>query len=170
MIAAQAFEAGVIQRLNAQRHPLHPGGGDAGETVMLHRIGFQPDLTPWRQPEQGVSAFKDGGDRRRLHQRGRAAAKVHAVDRARPQPVAPVRQIVEHGGQQRLRLRVGGLVDVEVAIRADARAIRPVHVKTQAIGRGAHAPNTSSTSRRKAWARWLMACLIAGSISAKVSS
>ena len=82
--------------------------------------------------------------------------------------------IVADGLDQERRVAVLGGVDIEIAIRADARAIRPVNIKaepemrTERMKRFVRHGSSAAFSLRKASARWLMACLRSGSISPNV--
>ncbi len=61
-------------------------------------------------------------------------------------------------------------INVEVAVGANAGAVRPVDVEADVRQVAGDAQNRAAFSWAKATARWLIACLAAGSISPKVSA
>ncbi len=135
MVAAQEPERRVVQGLEAQGQPVHPGVGEAREPAGLGvgGIGLQGDL---QIGGRGPEAARQGDDLAgpvRVHQRGRAAAE---EDRDQG-PVAGARRLGAQVGEdgvpegQLLGAAAPVAIDVEVAIGADPRAIGPVDIEAQ---------------------------------------
>jgi len=191
--AAEKRQRGVVQRLHAQRHPVDPGGPEAREPAGLGggRVGLQRDLDVRRHRPARRDPVEHRRRRLRRHQRGRAAAKEHRRDRPPGRFGCEMIQLGKQRGAPAVLVDRFADVGVEVAVRALRPAERPVHVDPEAgpgriaapgrgvrCGAGAgprhrrrgHDTKQRATSRRKASARWLMACLPAGAISPNVSS
>ena len=135
--AAEEFQRGIVERLDAERQPIDARGAEAGEALGIHRagIGLQRDLGGIGQGEDGGDAVEQGCDGGRLHQRGRAAAEEHRGYRAAFDAGG---EMVEFGQQRRppsVMVDRGGDVAVEVAIRAFRQAERPMDIDAEA-GRG----------------------------------
>ena len=172
VVAAEEGQARVVQRLHAQRQPADPGGGEGGEASGL-RVGgvrLQRHLQVRRGGPQARGQGDELGRGPGRHQRGRAAAEVDGLQRAGAGQRGLATQVVADGADERRLLLPPPAVahDVEVAVGADARAVGPVDVDPQRRGRRAH--SSAAFSLAKALARWLIACLAAGSISPKVRS
>ena len=176
MVASEKGERGIAQRLHADRQARHPGLLQAEKIrpQNIIGIGFQRDLGAALDAERLRRCQQDRAQFVRPQQRRRAAAEVNRVERAMLRHPRPVRMNVRRDGlDQRSAVAVLGGVDVEVAIRADARAVRPVHVQAKPEMRSERRGGIGHVSRAArsfftASARWLIACLRSGSISPKV--
>jgi hypothetical protein len=173
VVAPQEPQRRIVQRLQAQRQAVHAGPGEGGETGRfgVGGIGLQRHFEIRGRTPQGASRRDDRRRPVRIHQRRRAAAE---EDRGQLAVAGqcPLRfQIGDDGAGERLRLVApfsrswAILEDVEVAIWADAGAVRPVNVEPQ---RTDARHKSAAFSLAKARARWLMPSFWAGSNSAKV--
>src|SRR5690606_3355997 len=132
--AAQPLQAAVVETLDAEADPVHPGGAVVLEAAVFGGagVGLERHLQAGREPQPGAGALQEAVDLRRWKQAWRAAAEEHAVHGAAPGQ----RQVVVEVGQQRVdvaveRQRPARLVRVEVAVRALAHAPGQVHVQRQ---------------------------------------
>ena len=75
--AAKKAQRLVIERLDAQRGAIDPGGSQIGKARRLDRggVGLQRDLDPLGKAPMPLGRVQDRGDRGGRHQRGRAAAE-----------------------------------------------------------------------------------------------
>ena len=154
MVAAEEGQGRIVQRLHPHGQAVDPALGQCGEAggLGVSGIGLERDLDGAARGEQGPGVVDDGGHGFGRHQRGRAAAEEDGGETAR-------------AGEGRLRFHIGedrfdqrGLFvrappvahDVEVAIGADAGAVRPVdierHVRAE-IGHRLSQSDRPSTSR-----------------------
>jgi hypothetical protein len=132
--AAQGTKISVVQRLNADRYPVHARQPISGKSVRLDTpwIGFQRDLGVRRQIPMLTYRFDQCRHRCWLHQRRRPAAKEDALHA----PRANARPGLCHLGQIALEKRrlvpaAVAHMAVEVAIRALGRAERPMDVNAE---------------------------------------
>ena len=143
MVAAEEGEGRVVQRLHPHGQAVDAGVGQGGEAggLGVGGIGLERDLDGAAPREEGFRPVDDGGHGFRRHQRRGAAAE---EDRGQTAGTGQGRlrfHIGEDGfGQRRLFLNPAPVAhDVEVAIRADAGAVRPVDVEGEvAAGVGGH--------------------------------
>ncbi len=188
VVAAEEGQGLVVDRLQAQRQPVHTGVGEGGEAAGLRvgRIGLQRHLEgPLRRPE----APGHGDDRLGpvgRHQRGGAAAEIDRDQPARPGQGAVALQVgQDRPGQHRLLIGMAAVAHhVEVAIGADAGAVGPMDIDRQRrrfgsprAGRRPHGgpggtsgQNSAAFSFSNARARWLMRSLMSLLSSPKVWS
>ena len=134
MQAPELGQRRVVERLHAERYAIDAGGAVAAETRRLDagRIGFERHLDVGRDAPMPRDGIEHGGDRRRLHQRGRAAAEEDRGD-------GPARHA--RGSRRDLRrerAHEARLVDagvahmaVEVAIGTFRQAERPMDVDAE---------------------------------------
>ena len=183
MAPAEESECRIVECLHAEREPVHPRRGVAGEAAGFDGagIGLERDLEIGSGGPQGFHARDDRGDTLGRHERGRAAAEEETGDDARTRLRCVM---LELGCECRTKaplLEVLAHVAVEVAIGAFREAEGPMDVdaETRRVARGSpcparlrhalrdrtHGAKQAAISLRKASARWLIASLAAGSIS-----
>ncbi|GJE60415.1 hypothetical protein MPOCJGCO_2527 [Methylobacterium trifolii] len=165
--APERLQRGVVERLDAERHPVDPGGPVAAKTPRLDAggVGLQGDLGLGRHRPGRGHRLQQARHRLRPHQRGRAAAEEDAGDGPPRRAGGHVRDLGPEGGQV-ARLVHGGVADVavEVAIGALRGAEGPVQVDAEArvagrmVGAGrfhdgwdvrARRPNGNQPGRRR---------------------
>ena len=171
MRPTQKGESGIIQRLKPQRHTVDASRRQIGKPRRLdrRRVGLKRDFNIVREPPMLFGRLDKRCNCGGRHQRRRAATAENRGQRS----TAGQRCLVRHVGKQRRQPSL--LIDsvahmaVEIAIRAFGNAERPVDVEGEGGGH-CRRQNTAATSLAKASARWLIACLSAGSSSAKLCS
>ena len=123
-------QRGIVERLQAERHPVDPGLGQRRIVCGLDRggIALQCDLDPVGKAPQLFGLTQQSLDQRRRHQAGGAAAE---EDRFKPFATGQL-MLAAHVGQQRGlpfgMVNRGPDMAVEVAIGALCEAERPVDV------------------------------------------
>ena len=141
VLAPEQAQRGVIERLNAERDPVHARRAHRPEPVRLARggVGLERDLEVGRRLEAFARPLDQRGDRLRRHQRRRPAAEEDGAQHARPDLVGIALDL----GDQRARpprvIDRAAHMAVEVAVRAFRPAERPVHVDPKAGIRGRRA-------------------------------
>ena len=131
MVAPEEGERGIAQRLHADRKAGHARPLQARKIRPQNIIGisFQRDLGAALDAEGIGRGQQDRAQLIRPQQRGGAAAEIHRVEPAMLRHSWAMRMYVRRDGiDQRSAVTVLNGVDVEVAIRADARTVGPVHV------------------------------------------
>ncbi len=142
VLAAEAAERRIVERLDAERQPVDAGRLEAHETCGLNRgrVGFQGHLEIGRQLKRLRRGLENRGAGLGRHQGRRAAAE---EDRGQPrplgcpgaQPLRLVRQLPAIGGRPaRLIDHLAGDMAVEVAIGAFDPAERPMDIEAEACG------------------------------------
>src|SRR5690606_27819029 len=125
------------------------------------RVGFQRYFCAVLDAEGSICCGEDRGDLLRRQKRGRAAAEINRIKLAMLGQLAAVgADIIGNGRDQRIAGAVLGGIDVEVAIRADPRAVWPMHIEAKPemraegrknLGHASSAARSFSTAR----ALWL---------------
>ena len=131
MRPAKEFEALVVQRLEPKRQPIDARRCKVCKARRIVRVCLDRDFGAGLQSPEAIHLGDHLRDLLPRHQRRRAAAKEDGISASRARAVAPAGEVRKDGVEQgRGITRLGG-IDVEVAIRADARAIRPVDVDAE---------------------------------------
>ena len=131
----ERLQIGIIHRLNAQRHAIDASCAIATKALRLDagRIGLQRDLGVAVDAPGPANGVENGGDRLRLHQRGRAAAE---KDRRHLAPRRQHRAMGDLGPEglheSRLVHRLVADVRIEVAIGAFREAEGPMDIDPEA--------------------------------------
>ena len=190
--APEGGEVARIEALHADGKTVDAGGAVAGKAARLGGagVGFQRDFGARQQSQSGAHGGEQGVDRFGREQARRAAADEDAGHAPAPHQRQGRLQV----GDQRVQIvrftsGTGGLVAVEVAVRALLQAPRQVHVQRQrrqraelqraraekvrrGVGGGVQTCHTSCSSARSctmARARWLWRFLVSASSSATVA-
>ncbi len=162
VFAAERFQCGVVKRLRADRKAIDAGGGLLLEQLGVLGIGLQRDFAIGGEHEGARGGVDQPRDLCAAQQGRGAAAKEQALRRALAEPFGVGGEIGFNGGDQSCVVGAARAIDVEVAIRADGGAIRPVHINAKA----AHLSAASNFSNARA--RCVSGNFSSGDISAKV--
>ena len=136
MHAAELRQRPIVQRLNAERHPVDPGGPVAAKARGLDagRVGFERDLDIGRHGPMPGDGVEDRRHRCRLHQRGGAAAEEDRRDGSARHARRGRGDLGRKGGDEpRLVDRLAAYMAVEVAIRTFRQAERPVDIHAELL-------------------------------------
>ena len=178
--APEERERPVVERLHAERHPVHAGRAEVFEACCLGRgrVGLQGDLGIRREGPARRRPVDDRGRGLGRHQRGRAPAEEHAGDlRLRQQRGKMVELAQQRAPPPRL---IDALPDmaVEVAVGTLGEAERPVHIEGERLRRSRRrrfglanhdrAGRKAAASCSKARALWVSGCFSSGTISPKL--
>ena len=133
MRAPQKFQRRVVERLQAERHPVHAGGGQIGKARGFDRgrVGLKRDFDIAREAPGRFGGAEHRRDRFGRHQRGRAAAEENRAELSAGRLGCFMREVSKQA------LAPGGLIDavadmaVEVAIGAFRHAERPMDIKRE---------------------------------------
>ncbi len=131
MRSAKKAQSPVVERLEAERHPVHARRGKVREARRLDRGGvrLERDLDLLRQSPMTVRRLDQRRHRRRLHQRRGAAAEEDRGDGAFRRGSGFPGEVAQQ------RLPPGRLVDgfadmaIEITIRTFGNAERPVDIE-----------------------------------------
>ena len=84
--ASEPAQERVVQRLDAEREPCHPGRPERAEAIPVEPlgIGLERDLGVGREPEPVAGVGQDGGNRLGRQERRRAAPEEEAPAGTRP--------------------------------------------------------------------------------------
>ena len=183
MAAAEEGKRSVVERLHAEGNAIDPGRGVGREAGSLDRgrVGLERDLAVGGDGPERAHALDDRGHGLAGHERWRAAAEEDTRHHARFRVGCVVGELGQECRAPTLLLDACAHMAVKVAIGAFGEAEGPMHINAEAGSRGStavplnggtrrvraptHGAKQAAMSLRKASARWLIACLAAGSIS-----
>ena len=134
--SSERFQRGIVQRLDAERHPVDAGRAIAAKPRRLDagRIGFQRHFDIGRDAPIFADRIEDRTDGLRLHQRRRAAAEKDRGYFAAGRTCGRRFDLARKGAcKARFVDRRMPDVAVEIAIRAFRQAERPVHVDAERL-------------------------------------
>ena len=142
MRAAEEAERVVVERLEPERHAVHPGGGEVREPRRLdrRRIRLQRDLDTRREAPMPLGRPQQRRDSGGGYQRGRAAAEEDRAEWATGRQRRLMREVGEQRVAPLILIDGGADVAVEVAIGAFADAEGPVDVESDWLQHGASLP------------------------------
>ena len=138
MRAAEEMQCLILQRLQAERDAVDPGGGQIGKARGLYRIGvgLQRDLDIGGEAPMILRGGDERFDQSGRHQRRRAAAEEDGRERT----AAGQRRLIGHVGEQRaapgVDIHAIANMAVKVAIGAFRHAEGPVDIERLRVGGG----------------------------------
>ena len=138
VLAAEEGQIAVVQRLHAQRDPVHARRpGSPRNRSASTEVGLASSVISMSgaQPPTLGGTVDDGGHRRRLHQRRRAAAEEDRAQRAARRQLREMVELGHQGPRPARMVDTAADMAVEVAVGALGLAERPVDVEREAAVR-----------------------------------
>src|SRR5690242_14657453 len=168
--SAQHLQIAIIQRLHAQRETVDAGRAIVAKARRVCACGIclERDFDIVGGAPQSCDRVERALNARALHQRRRSTAEEDRFDDGAlsPLPASDPLELAHDGIDPAVLVDAASNMRIEVAIGTLCRAERPMDIDAET----AHGAKTAlPTSFSNARARWLIPCLVAGSISPNVS-
>ena len=136
MRAAQFFQCRIVKGLHPQRQPRDAGCAQGFQMRLrgAHRIGLQRHLGARRQTPTRIHRRQNRGDQIGRHERRRAAAEKHRLDRPLRAHRNRMVQFARISGPPNIAvggMRIAQHMHIEITIGANGGTKRPMHIKPQ---------------------------------------